>query len=151
MRPPTLIKPLSSIGRNFTNLLERFTLPRFSKSFISSENTSFWANFTMATAESFKPSAVRCLVSSNLSSLLRHLRYSLNFYTQPILLRRTVHNEYLVSISRNFSGPVVTNIGFSFFISGSLSGKVSISSFGHSSLGFKRNAGPPNDLSEVKN
>ena len=132
MRPPTLIKPLPSIGHSFTTLLHRFTLPRFSKSLISSENTSLWANFTMATVESFKSSAVRCLVSSNSSSLLLHLRYSLNFNNQAILLRRTVHDEYLVSISHNFSGPVVTNIGFSFLISGSLSDKVSISALDHS-------------------
>ena len=148
MRPPTLIKPLSSIGRSFTTLLDRFTLPRFSKPLISSENTSLWANFTMATVESFKSSAVRCLVSSNSSSLLRHLRYSLNFNNQAIVLRRTVHDKYLVSI---FSGPVVTNIGFSFLISGSLSDKVSISALGHSSLGFQRNAGPLNHLSDVNN
>ena len=150
MRPVTLTKPLSSIGRNFTNLLERFTLPHFSKFFTSSENTSLWANCTMETVESFKSSTARCLESSNLSSLLRHLRHSLNFNNQAIIII-TVHHEYLVSISCNFSAPVATNMGFSFLIPGSLSDKISMSVLSHSSLGFNRNAGPLNHLLDINN
>ena len=51
------VHPLSSshypvsVG-SFTNLLDRCTLPRFSKSLISFENSSLWANFTMAKVES---------------------------------------------------------------------------------------------------